>query len=201
MCPISRIPKSAQVITSTTGGVSHCRLLTNAKGNVRVQTDKKRDVWRAYDSGTGVCTSRSQRPTVCDSEVTMPKRNVRSRLVKASPWFRIDLTAFISRKMICKGRFLVCGKMRRISPSLASRSLLLSSDCASWNSSISFSKRSCIVLESLALTCFCMAKGNACNEVRMTCILAVPASLRNSAMFRAMERQRSKRSFQIFRPS
>mmetsp|Transcript_124509 Transcript_124509/g.346618 ORF Transcript_124509/g.346618 Transcript_124509/m.346618 type:complete len:306 (-) Transcript_124509:133-1050(-) len=204
MCPISRIPKRAQVMKKTTGAVSHLRVPTKARGSVSVQAETNREVCRAYDMGTGVCTSRSQRPTVCEREVTMDKSHTRSRLVKLSPWFRIDLIAFNNLAMSCKGRFLGGGMLRRLAPSmpvLRSPSLPLISDFACCNSCRSISNLSCTLPDSLARTCLCMAKGKACSEVRMTWILAEPASLRKSAILSAMSRQMSRMSFQIFRPS
>mmetsp|Transcript_91033 Transcript_91033/g.257176 ORF Transcript_91033/g.257176 Transcript_91033/m.257176 type:complete len:206 (-) Transcript_91033:304-921(-) len=121
---------------------------------------------------------------VWESRLTMPSSQTRSRFVKLSPSFGMEFTTLSNRAMMCRGRF---------------RSLTL------FPLSSTTSKSRCSVsrmqLLRLARTCSCIARGNACIELRMMRIRFGPAMPRKSAMLRIRSRETSRMSFHIFRPS
>mmetsp|Transcript_39130 Transcript_39130/g.122398 ORF Transcript_39130/g.122398 Transcript_39130/m.122398 type:complete len:253 (-) Transcript_39130:88-846(-) len=85
MSPISWMPNRAQVTSVMSGTVQSPSSPTSTKGRVRHHMLRKRLVWRAYMSGTGVCTRRSAAPTRWPRLLSMFSSDRRSRLLKAWP--------------------------------------------------------------------------------------------------------------------
>mmetsp|Transcript_14295 Transcript_14295/g.48307 ORF Transcript_14295/g.48307 Transcript_14295/m.48307 type:complete len:227 (-) Transcript_14295:377-1057(-) len=69
--PSSSMEKRPQPMTAMTGIVRTPRMGTSTRGSVKAQTDRKRDVWREYMSGTGVLRMRSQAPAMFTSSLTL----------------------------------------------------------------------------------------------------------------------------------